>query len=1339
MVIFVIFQRIYTVKERVRKEEPLFCWQKNNANYLVTSGRDQTLNIYDRYGRIRNQLNLPGTCTSLEWDKDGDVLAAVCDQSPMIFLWDSNTERSSTIDTGLRDVLTLMIWSKGSQVLAVGTNKGNLLIYNHQTSRKVPILGKHSKKITCGAWSNQNLLALGSADKTLTVSNLDGDNVRQVALRGEMSQMKFSEMKQEDSRSSGQNTVSLVLDGETLYLYNIYQEDDPVELAFQSRYGKISDYQWYGDGYIAIGFTLGHLLIISTHIKELGNELFQVRNHKDYLAGLAVCPQMQKAASIGDNCIRVHELQDFRTVYSIATLDDESKLTRVEWTDDGQLLAVSSDKGNIHVYLTKMPVISDVRGSKNCLSYIPNRSDTEPEFIALGIHHIIIGMNNCAWFYMYNDSKKIFIFTYQVLKSVELYLCVEPTSTNNTALESRYCYFISTSVNVNSFTTFCLQFLGAVMFDQKEYLGTIQSIKLNHEYVAALFDGKIQLHLIDPADDIDSSKMFPLDDEDSGTAGNEVYKITCLSLSQEFLIYGTSHGALYFFYLEDMAMVNEFRHHCGIVNIYPDNATTRLIFIDEKSDAYIYNPIDDQTILVPDLASNVVSVIWESWPPDKNIFIVYDREYIYTYIHRVETIEGPQINLLGQTNLPPNQFPKMLDNGEVLCQTQSGKIAFITLSTHGIRDNLYDLQPSELKDLFNKDILLERFDEAWTLCQQFSNSQSRTQFWEKLAEAAIYSLQVDFGIKVYRQIKNVGMVWSLLGVKDIEDRSLLSGYLAMFLGKFMLAQDLFLNSSNPITALEMRRDLLHWDQALQLANKLAPTQMPFISKEYALQLEFVGDYPNALLHYERGLTDSTDNVDHNNVCNAGIARMALRCGDVRRGSSIAQKMEGRLLKRECAEILENMKQYNEAAILYVEGKYFDKAASLYIRLKNWNEVKNLLSKITSHKIFGQYAKAKEVDKNYQESAKAYKLAQDYDNLIRILLENLNNPEEAVKIVKESNSVEGAKMVARFFQRLNDYSSAIKFLIMSKCNDEAFQLAQSHNIMDLYAEIISDTADATPDNYRSIAVHFENNNNLLMAGKFYLLAKLYSKAMGHLLKVASSEDAQALQLAVETAGAANDPQLTTQLIDFLMGEYDGIPKVRTISKDFKYLFRLYMSLKQYHDAAKTAVIIAREEQNAAEYVELWNYYVILYRLSSEDVWKYLDYAAMLMRPEYRNQMDLKYKKKIETIVRKTAKGTEEDEPMTPCPYCDIKLSETDLFCPECKNNIPYCIASGRHLVKDNLTICPHCNFPAILSEFKQLLEADPQCPMCSERLDSSTLVPVEKDKINSVLHQDEIEK
>lgn len=44
---------------------------------------------------------------------------------------------------------------------------------------------------------------------------------------------------------------------------------------------------------------------------------------------------------------------------------------------------------------------------------------------------------------------------------------------------------------------------------------------------------------------------------------------------------------------------------------------------------------------------------------------------------------------------------------------------------------------------------------------------------------------------------------------------------------------------------------------------------------------------------------------------------------------------------------------------------------------------------------------------------AYESARDWDSMIRILLEHLNNPEEAVRIVRETQSVDGAKMVARW--------------------------------------------------------------------------------------------------------------------------------------------------------------------------------------------------------------------------------------------------------------------------------------------------------------------------------------
>ena len=39
-------------------------------------------------------------------------------------------------------------------------------------------------------------------------------------------------------------------------------------------------------------------------------------------------------------------------------------------------------------------------------------------------------------------------------------------------------------------------FLGPVKLKDKEYNGTVQSIKLNEDYAAAMFDSKVQLHTV---------------------------------------------------------------------------------------------------------------------------------------------------------------------------------------------------------------------------------------------------------------------------------------------------------------------------------------------------------------------------------------------------------------------------------------------------------------------------------------------------------------------------------------------------------------------------------------------------------------------------------------------------------------------------------------------------------------------------------------------------------------------------------------------------------------------------------------------------------------------------
>lgn len=98
---------------------------------------------------------------------------------------------------------------------------------------------------------------------------------------------------------------------------------------------------------------------------------------------------------------------------------------------------------------------------------------------------------------------------------------------------------------------------------------------------------------------------------------------------------------------------------------------------------------------------------------------------------------------------------------------------------------------------------------------------------------------IPAALRVYKQLQDVATVSSLREIMDVEDRKVLCGYMALFLGEFDRAQSWFLNSSKPTAALEMRCDLLQWDQALQLAKRMAPERVPYISKEYAQQLEFM--------------------------------------------------------------------------------------------------------------------------------------------------------------------------------------------------------------------------------------------------------------------------------------------------------------------------------------------------------------------------------------------------------------------------------------------------------------------------------------------------------------------
>jgi WD repeat-containing protein 19 len=225
----------------------------------------------------------------------------------------------------------------------------------------------------------------------------------------------------------------------------------------------------------------------------------------------------------------------------------------------------------------------------------------------------------------------------------------------------------------------------------------------------------------------------------------------------------------------------------------------------------------------------------------------------------------------------------------------------------------------------------------------------------------------------------------------------------------------------------------------------------------------------------------------------------------------------------------------------------------------------------------------------------------------------------------------------------------------------------------------------------------------------------------------------VERAIEVVGKARNDMLTHTLIDFLMGDTDGV------MKEAFHIYRLYLALGNYAQAAKTAVIISRQEQDLGNYKQahsilfetikqleehkvrvpqslrrpftlLHSYVLVLRSLNkrgdhlgaaclllrvAESISKFpshkvsiltstvvacskagmkasaLEYAMQLMRPEYRSHVDPQYKRKIEAMVRRPKDSGKEEasSPLTPCPISGLLIPDVSLECPTTKDAIP----------------------------------------------------------------------
>ena len=162
-----------------------------------------------------------------------------------------------------------------------------------------------------------------------------------------------------------------------------------------------------------------------------------------------------------------------------------------------------------------------------------------------------------------------------------------------------------------------------------------------------------------------------------------------------------------------------------------------------------------------------------------------------------------------------------------------------------------------LSDKFCQALAKLKLDVAWEVALEID----KRQFWLALSNKAMDLLNIELTCKIYRQLGDAGMVMALRECQHIEDKNLLAGHMSMLFNDYDVAQELFLESQRPSAALDMRRDLMHWDQALDLAQALAIEDVPDICCQFARSLEMKGETSKALEKYdyaEAALEDMAD-------------------------------------------------------------------------------------------------------------------------------------------------------------------------------------------------------------------------------------------------------------------------------------------------------------------------------------------------------------------------------------------------------------------------------------------------------------------------------------------------
>ena len=215
---------------------------------------------------------------------------------------------------------------------------------------------------------------------------------------------------------------------------------------------------------------------------------------------------------------------------------------------------------------------------------------------------------------------------------------------------------------------------------------------------------------------------------------------------------------------------------------------------------------------------------------------------------------------------------------------------------------------------------------------------------------------------------------------------------------------------------------------------------------------------------------------------------------------------------------------------------------------------------------------KETEGKFKEAENAYIRAKDWESVIKINLNKLNDYERAKKIYQDKSQTQAcASILAEYCDSKGLKAETIKYMVLAGKQNEAFSKAGIFQEMDIYANSLEEMNEKEA---LKIAQYFEGVNKFKQAGLYYEKANKFTNSLDCYLQAGDDS----LDAAIECVSKSQSENLFYKLLDHFEGDDRHDPK------DPKYAFKLYLSFGKIEDASKIALAIVKTEMEEGNYKE-----------------------------------------------------------------------------------------------------------------------------------------------------------